>query len=238
MVYRIFFYLCIINHFFALSVHATPIITFFLRPCITCPEQLDEEKFKNTLCIPGKLTKKILEAKLKTPGYIQGIFASYWGYIEAANRNGQIIFPRKQKQSLIKVLITQRIKPIMMIGRTIHHWEIDPTIPADMYQFQQTVNTQTQEYTWQVCKVDLPTNRIIELDTITIFAKPSHIYIPLGNFPTTKSPHLYLPDIYVKKEINTVIRSLWVLKIKNFFGLMNYETKKFSPLYFSEQIFP
>lgn len=173
---------------------------------------------------------------LSTPSFVQGVFASYWGYLRTGNQNGQVLFPRKQRKPSLKILVTSRIKPVLMIGRTVHHWEIDPSIASTLYQLDRIEDPETKKSYWLVQSSDLPDNNIIGLDTIIIFAQPKHIVVPAGKFKTKKSPHLYLPDIYVKKGINTLLQSLWILKVKNFFSLVDYDIKQQSPTYTSLQI--
>lgn len=217
------------------NLHAINVITFFFRPCVPTVLSTSQKSLKNVY-IPGKISAKTLKYMLSTPSFVQGVFASYWGYLRTGNQNGQVLFPRKQRKASLTILVTSRIKPVMMIGRTIHHWEIDPSVATDLYQLDRIQDEETKKYYWLVQPGKTPENNIIGLDTIIIFAQPKHIIVPLGKFKTKKTAHLYLPDIYVKKGINNLLQSLWVLKIKNFFSLVDYDIKKQLPTYTSLQV--
>src|SRR5919106_1200435 len=73
-------------------------------------------------------------SNLVNPWQVAGIFATYAGYLESSDSFGYIIFPRKQVQPLLHVLITNRIEPIVMLKQTISHWIISPGSPAALYR--------------------------------------------------------------------------------------------------------
>ncbi|MEX0940870.1 MAG: hypothetical protein WDZ41_05930 [Candidatus Babeliales bacterium] len=211
------------------------IITFFIRPYPKTEKIDNDDNAMHKLTIPGKTIGKILKKNYLTFSP-EGIFSTYTGYLAISNFNGQIIFPRKHQKDIFKILITEKITPIMMIGATVHHWELNPTVPAQLFVIEREQNPETKEYFWNTTEIDLPENNIISLDTIVIFSKPQNMFIPLGKKLTNKNPQIYLPDMYAKKSINLIARALWLLTIKHFFSPIDYTVKKQSDTYFSKQI--
>ncbi|HEX2977863.1 MAG TPA: hypothetical protein VHO47_01960 [Candidatus Babeliales bacterium] len=209
-------------------------ITFFLRP-YPFGQTATHEELKALVATPGKLAIKTLRNRSDTRT-TEGIFSTYWGYITASDFNGQVRFPLRQQSQTVHILVTERITPIVMIGNTIHHWEIDPSTAAVRYAYTRSQDAKTNVTSWKIEKVALPENNRIQLDTIVLFAKPSSIYIPEGIIPVEPNPNLILPPIYVKKNINSTVPALWMIKMRQFFKPITQETKKVSETYYSEQL--
>jgi hypothetical protein len=206
------------------SGHADSIISLFIRPY---PQpSIVAEKIKK----PGKIARHTVEglANYQVPS---GIFASYAGYLTISDFDGQIIFPRKHEQSKIQVIITPEIKPILMLEKTIHHWELIPGVPAKMYTFEQKFNEETNLDYWDVQSAMLPENNIIPLSSLIIFAKPRYFFVPLGITTTNDTPNLVLPPIYAKKGIKITKNALYVFNLSHFFGNVLYLYKKFPKRY-------
>jgi hypothetical protein len=209
-------------------------ITVFLRP-YPFGQNATHEELKALVSKPGKLSVKIMKNRADTKT-TEGIFSTYWGYITSSNFNGQIRFPRKQLSEQLHVLVTERITPVVMFGNTLHHWEIDPSALSQLYSYVRSTDTKTKITSWKIEKVPLPENKKIQLDTIVLFAKPSAIYIPEGIIPVEPNPNLIMPPIYVKKNINSTIPALWIIKMRQFFKPVSQEIKKVSETYYSEQL--
>jgi len=201
------------------------IITFFMRPFPTTTEFKKPNRTLQKIKKPQKLSQYILRAMVKK--YIpSGIFCTYKGYVTASDLNGQVIFPRRHKDPIINLLITNKIVPIFMLGNTIHHWEIEEKTPAKMYQVERKLDRSAGAYFWEVQPVPVPQNRIITENIIVILAKPKYFYIPTGISMTTNNPQLRLPDIYVRPGICKEPTALYMLTIKNFFQTITFKYKK------------
>lgn len=211
-------------------------ISFFIRtyvPDKTC----DCDKILSTIRQPGKMPYKCLRNHLDN-GMQEGIFSSYWGYLTVSDFMGQVRFPRKQPDEKLKLLITERIVPMLMIGNTIHHWQLDPTVDASLYTLERIQDAENKKFYWNVARSTLPVDNRVHLDTIIIFAKPKDICVLTGQFETTDNPQLVLPDIYAKKTLNTISPALWILKMRQFYGPIKTTIKKISDTYYSEQLLP
>ncbi len=211
-------------------------LTMFIRPYPEKQAVLDPDKMARNIATPGKLASKIMKDKLLKTSSNDGIFSTYFGYLALSDINGQLTFPRKQQKPLFNLLITPKIKPVFMIGNTIHHWELDTLVPAELYTVERKQDPETKDWFWQTKKGNLPANNIVSLDTIVIFAKPQTIVVPQGITLTDKNPQLVLPDIYAKKSLNITARSLWALTVRSFFGLLKNLVQKNSPTYFSQHL--
>ncbi len=232
------------------AAFSTNLITFFIRPYPEIPStepfvkaqvrlrtSADTQKLIDQIQTPGKISKKVLKNTLLKPATTDGIFSTYWGYLALSNLNGQVTFPRKQAKEAVKLLITEKINPIMMLGATVHHWNLDHSVPAQLFSIEKKQDPETKLYYWNTQEIDLPKNNIIQLDTIVLFAKPNHMYVPTGITLSDKNPQLFLPDIYAKKTLNVIARALWVLTVKHFFGSMKRVLKKESDVYYSQFLY-
>lgn len=202
------------------NAQADNIITYFLKPYPLTEHDAYSKKINRKLSKPGKIAKHTANGIINRP-WIDGIFSSYAGFLEVSDDEGRTLFPRRHEEPKVTLLITSKITPIIMTGNTVHHWELEKGTPAYMVTIQREQDLTTNLYFWNVIEMDLPQNNIVPLDTVVLFAKPKNIYVPLGITLTSDSPHLVLPDIYIKKGINVVKRSLYVLNIKQFFGTIS-----------------
>jgi hypothetical protein len=105
-----------------------------------------------------------------------------------------------------------------MTGNTIHHWELEEDAPAAMYLMEQKFDEDIGLHYWDVTQVPVPENNHVPLESLTIFADPKYVYVPLGLSLLRESPHLILPDIYIKRGINLTAEALFVLNLSHFFG--------------------
>lgn len=221
---KIFFYFflftCLMQHLLnckdtPLDLGASNVISFFLK------DYPEKDDFNNI----NKITKEcnLLKTHFQTIcnsyniSHNFAVFSTYAGYLSMSNTNGQIIFPRKVVNNSINLLVTNKLSPVFMFGATIAFWEIqDPN--SKMYFFERSQDPETKLFYWEVKEKPLPASNRVPVQTIVIIADPKEIYIPLGTTITRSSANLLLPDIYVKKDINSVANILFTLNIKPFFS--------------------
>lgn len=113
-----------------------------------------------------------------------------------------------------------------MTGNTIHHWEIENGAPAHLYKMEQKFDQESQVHYWEVEREPVPDNKHIPLESITLLASPKYVYIPLGISTYQESPHLMLPDIYIKKGINLTENYLYFINLLQYFGAIRPLYKK------------
>jgi len=190
-----------------------PVITFFLQPY---PIESGYEDIATTLQRPGKIAKQALYGARN--GHVDGIFASYRGFLEVSDELGQISFPREHEKPGLPILFTDKITPIMMAGNTVHHWELVQDTPAVQYYAERIQDDTTKQYLWNVKQISLPENNRVALDTLIIFVKPKNVSIPEGVSLTSSSPNLILPTIYIKKGAKRTDKTLYLLNLKHLFS--------------------
>ncbi len=186
----------------------------FLRPYPGSVQQA--QRWANKLKKPSSLAKRTIES-IMGRNITTGIFSTYAGYLQVSNHNGQIIFPRKHSKPSLPIIVTNKITPIVMFGNTISHWELAPSAQAAMFTATIKQDEATQASLWHVQQTDLPENNQIPLESLIIIAKPQNIFIPTGITLASESPHLLLPDMYIKKGINIVRNALYILNLNHFF---------------------
>ncbi len=199
------------------NLQAGPIITMFMEPYPLLPHSKEAQTLVDSLKKPGKIAKMRIRALNQNP-LIKGIFSTYGGYVVMSDNDGQTSFPRKHVLPILYLLITNRMTPVMMAGKTIHHWEIEPDANAKMYKVERLHDDMEKFYYWDVQEVPLPADNRIPLESITILAKPDHIYVPEGTSLTQEVTNLVLPTIFVKKGIKINSNALYMLNVRQFFG--------------------
>ena len=212
---------------------ADHIVTFFMRPyphLEKTEKAISKEyaaKKSAKLKMAGKIAKYTLRSILES-NTAAGIFCTYSGQLAISNPDGQVTFARRQQDKAVKLLVTKKINPILMEKQTIHHWEFELDADAALYLVEQKEDQETSVQFWDIEKLPIPEDNNISLDTIVIFAKPSAIFVPEGIIPTEHGMQLILPDIYVKKNVDKLSSSLYVLNLKRFFNFTKrrYKTKE------------
>lgn len=159
---------------------------------------------------------------LHQPG-VDGLQASYLGYIMTSDRNGQVTFPRHQQNDTMYLLVTPEIEPEFMINPTlIHHWITKNNVPIAFYEITRKKNKKLKIYYFEVKKMPIPHD--IPMNTITIYAHPDQIQVPLGISLNTYSTNFILPELQAKK-IDSVKNSLYTFSIKRYFRPIDIESK-------------
>jgi hypothetical protein len=211
-----------------------PIINFFFRSYPQLIEKENAQKYGQKIKNPGQIARYSLKSLMKDP-LISGIFATYRGYLAFSTADGQITFPNKQTKPSLHLVVTNRMTPMIMIGSTIHHWELEENTPAALYKIEGKQDEETEQYYWDIQPEDISNNKVLPVDTICIIAKPQKIYIPTGITLTQKSQNFLLPNIYVKKGIMKLANSLYILNLKHFFAPIK-KTYKRKKIHYLEQI--
>ena len=202
------------------TTEAIHVVSLTFKPYPVLPKQAINN-FSHHLIKGTHLHSEQHESKL-----VSGIFTTYAGYISVSDYTGRVIFPRMQESNHLHLIVTKHIVPIMMIGNTIHHWEFDKSQSAKIIRAEQKYDPETKFTYWNLQESSIPDDNIVPRDSITIFARPEYIYIPLGITITKPSRHLILPDIYVKPNINKVGEALYLLNLNPFFGTLAVKNKQ------------
>lgn len=159
---------------------------------------------------------------LSQPG-VDGIYATYLGYITLSDTNGQISFPREQQSETVYLLITPQIAPeFMMSPSLIYNWITIKKAPAVFYKIERKYHEGFKRYYFVVDTQEIPHD--VPFNTITIFAHPDHINVTTGISLDTYSPNLVLPELQAQKTF-TNKNSLYTLAIKQYFELINIENQ-------------
>lgn len=198
------------------SLKAEQLITLFLKPYPEISEKPGSQKLAPKLNRPGKISSN--RSKHILPASVSGIFATYGGFLTVSDLNGALSFPRKTIKPLMYLLITEQLTPIVRSANTISHWELQEGVPAALYLMEQKYDEEIKISYWDVSQVPLPENNRVPLESIALFADPKYVYVPLGVSLLKESPHLILPDIYIKKGINLTAMALYILNLTHYFG--------------------
>jgi hypothetical protein len=203
------------------ALYAGPRMTLFFTP-----EPLtDAEKISQKFAKPGKIAKYTARGMLQT-SLVEGILATYGGYVTSSDYNGELSFPRKHIKNNIEIIITPEIIPIPLFESTILNWRRVPGLPATMYVCEQLYNEQKDQHYWQTNEVPLSEDMTIPLSAIIIVAKPKNMRMESGKTSTNESGNLVLPNVYVKKGINIIDNSLYMLTIRHFFKPVQTEENR------------
>ena len=204
------YYLLLLLSISALNLLSDPVICFFFK------SQLDHKKTINKLKKPGKIAKHTLNNIMQYEP-IAGIYVTYSGYMTISSINGEIQFPRKNRDNGATILVTTHIEPIPLFENTIQNWIVMPNVPVQMYSLKIIYDPTIKEYVWESQKIDLPQDNQIPLTTIIIIAKPKNIIIPSEKTKTIITANLMLPSLYVKKGMNIMSQGINTLTIRHLF---------------------
>jgi hypothetical protein len=203
------------------AVYAGPRMALFFTP-----EPLtDAEKIHKKLARPEKVAKYTARGILQ-PSMVEGILATYGGYVTSSDYNGELSFPRKHTKNSVEIVITPEIVPVPLFENTILNWRRVPGLPAAMYECEQLYNEQKDQYNWQTREIPLSENMTIPLSAVVIIAKPKNMRMETSATPTHASGNFVLPNVYVKKGINITDNCLYLLTIRHFFKPVQTEENR------------
>ncbi len=216
-----FRYILFILSYFSLyqKAFADRVITFFMHPLPNV------QKITRNLAKPGKIARHIIEG-LADYQLNAGIFATYGGYLQVSDLNGQVTFPRKHENPLIYLIITNKITPIPMFEYTIHHWELVPGAPTQMFTINRKYDEDADLFYWHIEKAEPPEDNQVPLTSVVIVAKPKYIFVPTGISITSDNPNLILPPIFVRKGVNIIKNAAYILNFRHLFGRLQLMYKK------------
>ncbi len=201
------------------KIVANPTITFFFTSVH------DVEKISKKLRKPGKLAKHTVHGIIQHVP-VAGLLVTYGGYITTSSYNGEIVLPRKHQKPAVTILVTPEMVPVPLFENTILHWRLISGVPAKMYSCEQKNNNRTGQNYWNVQEIPLPADNIIPLATVVIIADPEDIIMKIGETPTNETANLVLPDIEVKKGINIIKNSSYMLTIRHLFRPVDTQEKR------------
>lgn len=183
------------------------------------------QKYSEKLKQPNYIYKKIIKAHFQDG--VAGLFGLYEGYATVSNHNGELFFPRMQQSATINLLLTKKITPVYMIApATIHHWEISNPDQAKMYTCSFSEDQVSGAYIANMQRATLPKDNAIPLHTVILLSNPEHVYVPTGVTVQSYSPHLIIPQIYIKKGYQSTQNALYMLSIKQYFETSQQHEKK------------
>ncbi len=191
-------------------------INLFLKPYPVITPVAQAQKFIAKIHQPAKLAR--YQTKRMAPALVSGIFATYGGLLTTSDLNGELTFPWLHEKPFIHLLVTEELTPIVRSGNTIDHWELQEGVPVMAYKMEQKWDDSARAMYWDISKEPVPTNNIIPLESIVIFADPKYVYVPLGVQLFKETPHLILPDIYIKHGVNLTKNALYIVNLSHYFG--------------------
>ncbi len=208
------------------------ILTFWIKPYPLLTSQPSSFKI-NPFMAPHALAAMIETSEVWPTA---GLVALYGGYIAISDISGQITFPLMQQKPNFLFIITRSIRPVFMLGNTIHHWELVAGAPTRCFTINQQQDPTTQFYFWEVTESSLPPHLIIPLNAVIIFINPESVMVPLGITITYDHAQFILPPLYLINHPDTVTPALTALGIKSFFSPIANKYKKQQENYYARQL--
>lgn len=181
---------------------------------VTDKENASLEKGARIAQTPGKLVHTLVKETLRRA--VPGIWAVYGGMCTFSDYQGQIRFPRRNIDEEITLLITQKIKPIILSGSTVHRFVVAEGAPYALYTFSRKSVRDT--FFWEITEQELPPNKSFSPFALVLFAKPEEIRIPTDIIVTHGSPNLLLPTLRVARSANLTLNTLLFFKVNQFFA--------------------
>ena len=212
--------------FITLLLHADPVISLFFRPLSLQEEPEKLEAFSKRWAEPARIERYQLRFSAERAllgSHTAGIPCLYAGFIAFSNANGQVLFPRLQEKEEMYVLITDAIETVMMTDTIVHHLRIPERAHAVLYHltlFDPDETVESYAY-WNITQENhqehLLENGKIPDKTVIVIAKPKNVFYPEKQVITLETANLTLPNLYVRKTIDTITNALYILDFKQFF---------------------
>lgn len=226
MKYRLLLLFIVASFSLFTNLYSEQLIAVFLRPYPRLDPDQKVTKIMKSVRHAGKFSRMQVKQLLGLKKMVAGVFATYAGFLSVSNTDGEIAFPRKHTDPQLYILVTEELVPIVRSGNTLSHWELNEDRPAVMYQITKTKDENGPLEYYETAASSLPANNVVPLESIVIFANPRYVYIPLGVTPSTESPHLVLPDIYINHRINLTSPALHVLNVMHYYGALTFIVQK------------
>ena len=86
-----------------------------------------------------------------------------------------------------------------------------------MYSYELKHNDKTGNYYWDAREISVPEDKVIPLSALVITADPKNIVVKVGETVTNETANLVLPDILIRKGINIIENSSYMLTIRHLF---------------------
>jgi hypothetical protein len=176
---------------------------------------------------PGKINHKLMKGAFRkyfTPK-LSGFIATYSGYMDISNKDGLLMFPLRHATPKIYIALSPAIELVKVLGETISHRQFTLNTESKLYLFERKLDKKKNAY-WDVAEAKVPSDRKINPITLVIFAKIKNVVVPEGDFLTTESSHLILPDIYVTGNFDQEKILLHALDLKRYFETITADEKK------------
>jgi hypothetical protein len=162
-----------------------------------------EQKLINDyqLLVQPKNHAFLILKKIQTRSPLDGILATYAGYLTASNPQGEIIFPRHQQHTPLFLAITEIVKPVLRFRNIIDHFEFSQSKPTSFFQIDLLYDQEKKQDVFSIHEAQIPEDNIVPYPTIIIFGNPDEFEISNTSFPHKHSEHWFLPPLTAKKNI-------------------------------------
>lgn len=162
----------------------------------------------------------------KTPPNVDGINATYFGFLNTTGYDGDLIFPRRHQEPTITLLVSTDVQPIFMASNTIAFWQLNQNAIYALYTIEKQQDQETQKWFWNITKATPPDKGRLPINTIVLFAEPTAIYVPEGITISDSNQQLVLPALYVKQTIQRPEGTMKALEQSPFFKRIAMDYKK------------
>lgn len=218
------------------------VITLFLKPyeeLETLPEfqttKVKEKLFQD----PFYLSRRLLEQQFNYATDPHGVYVLYAGYVDHADFNRQVIFPRLNEQDELDIIITRKIFPIATeFEHTVNYFQRIGKAPIVYYHLKRHTDPKNHFTYWETTKLETPQETQIPPLALIIFAEPDAIFIPTEPVIATPGPNLVLPPIYATQKLNKDYTALSFIKINSYFAPIEKVTNIVPPKRYGQMIQP
>jgi hypothetical protein len=190
-------------------------------------ENDDTHKSGYELLVQPRNSNFLIMKKIEKRSPLDGILATYAGYLTSSNPLGEITFPRHQQHTPIYIAITEKITPVLRFRHTLDHWTFSDTEATSFFRIDLVYNEQKKQNMFFIQEESLPDDNIIPYQTIIIFGNPSYFTVPVNEyFPDTHSQHWFLPPILVSPDVQIGQSNITTLGIAPLLRPLSIRTEK------------
>lgn len=205
--------------------HGSPAqVILFMRPYeeLENKQPFQTEQTRATLYKnPYALSQKIINNTFKFSDTPDSLYVLFEGFVDTVKQN-QAHFPRLTQDETINLIVTRRIHPVVLQGNTVQFLVRDTNTEIAYYQLTRCKDETANFYYWEITALPIPQDKKIPSNALIIFAEPEHIYVPTEPVATIGGPHLILPVIYTKRDLEKNYDALKFLTINRYFSPIHH----------------
>lgn len=139
---------------------------------------------------------------------IPGVFIYYRGFSALSDESGVVIFPCRESDYVLYVVITQKIEMVRVNSQVPTALFVSPDENSSWYKLTANRSEETFTSAWKAQKIQTPENRKIPNNALIVIASPESLYFDSQPRISTLSENFLLPPLYALRTLTRGVNSI------------------------------